>query len=90
MRTKRTKGYIVETSKETGVSPPQVQEVAESMFRFTAEVMSKGNKQLLDFDEVRLMKWGVFKVRPGRKKHFERLRDEKSNNTRKQRSKDRS
>jgi len=83
MRTKRTRGYIVETAKEFELNASQVQEVAESMFRFTADVMGEGNRVLLDFHEIRLMKWGVFKVKPGRRKHFERIRDEKSNNTRK-------
>jgi len=81
MRTKRTKGYIVETAKEFELSASQVQEVAESMFRFTAEIMGEGNKVLLDFHEVRLMKWGIFKVREGRRKHFEKF-----NNIREQRS----
>jgi len=82
MRTKRTKNYILETAKEFGLPASKVQEVGESMFRFTAQVMSEGNKKLLDFHEIRLMKWGIFRVREGRRKHFERLRDEKSNNIR--------
>jgi len=67
-----------ETAVEFGLRSTQVKEIAESMFRFTADVMSEGNKQLLDFHEIRLMKWGLFKVREGRRKHFQRLRDEKS------------
>jgi hypothetical protein len=60
-----------------------VLEIAESMFRFTAEVMTDANRKLLIFDEVRLMKWGVFRVKEGRRKHFERLNNEKSNSIRK-------
>jgi len=81
MRTKRTKKYIVETAKEFNVKPNQVEEVGESMFRFVAEVMKNGDRKHFDFAEVRLMGWGLFKVKEGRKKFFQRLRDEKSTNT---------
>lgn len=81
MRTKRTKGYIVETAKEFDVKPSQVEEVGESMFRFVAEVMKEGDRKGLNFAEVRLMGWGLFKVKEGRRKFFERLRNEKSTNT---------
>jgi len=67
-----------ETATEHGVRPSQVKEVADSMFDFVAEVMSEGDRKRLDFPEIRLMKWGVFKVKPGRKKHFKKIRDEKT------------
>ena len=72
-----------ETAKELNLRSNKVKEVAESMFRFVAIVMSEGNKKLLDFSEIRLMKWGVFKVKEGRRKHFERLRDGKLTGNRK-------
>lgn len=83
MRTKRTKGYIDEVARKHGLRSSQVQEVAESMFRFTSQIMTEGNRNIMDFGEVRLMGWGVFKVKEGRIKFFERLRDEKSANNRK-------
>jgi hypothetical protein len=81
MRTKRTKGYIDSTAKEHGLKSAQVLEITESMFRFTAQIMTEGNRKLLDFGEVRLMRWGVFKVREGRRKHFERINNGKRNKT---------
>ena len=80
MRTKRTKKYMDETATEHGVRPSEVKEVADSMFDFVAEVMSEGDRERLDFPEIRLMKWGVFKVKPGRRKHFKKINDEKSTN----------
>lgn len=77
MRTKRTKKYLEEIAKEEGLTVGQVQEVTESFFRFTAQVMSEGNRKLMDFSAIRLMKWGVFKVKEGRKRYFEQI----NNNT---------
>ena len=73
MRTKRTKGYIEETATKHGVRPSQVKEIADSMFEFVAEVMSEGERESLNFPEIRLMKWGIFKVKEGRRKHFEKI-----------------
>lgn len=72
-----------EVAKIHRVRTSQVNEVAESMFRFVATVMSEGDTKLLQFGEIRLFKWGVFKVKEGRRKFFERLRDEKSARTKK-------
>jgi hypothetical protein len=79
MRTKRTKEYIEQTAEEHGLRPSQVKDIAESMFRFSADVISEGNRKLLDFSEVRIMKWGVLRVKEGRRKYLERLNNEKSN-----------
>ena len=73
MRTKRTKRYIEETANEHRVKPNQVKEIADSMFEFVAEVMSEGERKSLSFPEIRLMKWGIFKVKEGRRRHFEKI-----------------
>ena len=80
MRTKRTRGYMDEVANEHGVKPSEVKEVADSMFDFVAEVMSEGDRKRLNFPEIRLMKWGVFKVKEGRKKHFKKVNDGKKKN----------
>jgi len=77
MRTKRTREYIDETATEHGIRSTQVKEITDSMFEFVADIMSDGDRLNLNFPEIRLMKWGVFKVREGRRKHFERINDEK-------------
>lgn len=81
MRTKRTKEYMNEVAKNHNIRASQVSDVAESMFRFVATVMSEGDTKLLQFGEIRLFKWGVFRVKEGRRKFFERLRDEKLTGT---------
>jgi hypothetical protein len=70
-----------ETATEHRVRPSQVKDVADSMFEFVAEVMAEGDRKGLNFAEMRLMKWGVFKVKEGRRKYFERLRDERNKRT---------
>jgi nucleoid DNA-binding protein len=81
MRTKRTKQFIEDTATEHGVKPSQVKEVADSMFEFVAEVMSEGDRKSLNFAEIRLMGWGVFRVKEGRRKQFEKINNERINNT---------
>ena len=73
MRSKRTKKHHDTIAKKEGLRLGEVQEITESFFRFTAQVMSEGNRKLMDFSDVRIMKLGIFKVKEGRRKHFERL-----------------
>ena len=85
MRTKRTREFIDEVAKNNNLRTDEATEIVESFFRFTAEAMADGNKNTMEFDQIRLMKWGVFKVKEGRKNFFKRLKekqDEESNNTR--------
>jgi len=64
-----------ETASEHGVTLSQVKDIANSMFEFVAEIMSEGDRKGLNFAEIRLMRWGVFKVKEGRRRHFKRLQD---------------
>jgi nucleoid DNA-binding protein len=79
MRTKRTKGYIQEVAKKYNVSENDVEKVVESFFRFTTEVMKEGNPKTMDFADIRIMKWGVFRVKEGRKKFFLELNKKREN-----------
>ena len=63
------------TANEFGLKMEQMQEIAEAPFRFTAQVMSDGNRKLLDFKSVRIMYWGKFLVKEGRKKLFQKIND---------------
>ena len=86
MRTKRTKGFIDEIAKDNNLRSEQVLEIVESFFRFTVDIMSEGNRKTMEFDQVRLMKWGVFKVKEGRKKFLQKINEKKNeefNNLRK-------
>jgi hypothetical protein len=77
MRTKRTRDYINILAKKYNLEPKQVLEITESMFRFTAQTMTNSNRKLMWFDEVRLMGWGVFRVKEGRRKYFERYNEKR-------------
>lgn len=79
MRTKRTKDYIKEVAGKYNITYEQAEEIVESFFRFTAETMKEGNRKTMEFPDIRIIKWGVFRVKEGRRKHFERLNNEKSN-----------
>ena len=83
MRTKRTKQYIEDVAKEQHVTPSQVKGVADFMFEFVAESMAEGERKSLDFPEIRVMGWGLFKVKEGRRKHFEKINNERLNSNRK-------
>ena len=74
MRTKRSKRFMEEVAKAHDLRTEEVEEVVESFFRFTAEVMEEGNKETMDFDQVRLIKWGLFKVKDGRKEFLQKLK----------------
>jgi hypothetical protein len=79
MRSRRTKEHLRDISKEENVTIDQTKEVVESFFRFTVEVMREGDRRTSRFSTVRLWKWGVFKVRKGRRKHFARLNEKNRN-----------
>lgn len=75
MRTKRTRTHIEKVAKEYGITYDQAEEIVESFFRFTAEAMKEGNRKTMDFADIRLLKFGVFRVKEGRKKHFKRINE---------------
>jgi len=77
MRTKRTRTYIKNVADKYNISYLQAEEIIESFFRFTAESMKQGDKENMEFSDIRLLKFGVFKVKEGRRKHFEKLKNEK-------------
>jgi nucleoid DNA-binding protein len=78
MRTKVTKKYLEDVAKEQGITLSQMQEIVEAPFKFTSEVFSKGNRETMEFDSVRLMYFGVFKVKEGRKKRFKQINNDKN------------
>ena len=85
MRTRRTRKHIDDIANKHKLTVDQTQEIIDTFFRFTADVMKEGNKKTMEFDQVRILKWGVFKVKEGRKRFFERLnkKNEELNRNRK-------
>lgn len=78
MRTKPTRDLIRKIAKDENLTIKQVDEIVNSFFRFTAKKMGEGDRKNLEYSTIRLFKFGVFKVKEGRKK-FLRSKDEKLN-----------
>ena len=73
MRTKKTKQYLEGIAKDEGLRLSETQEITESFFKFVTQVMNEGNRRTMEFSSIRVFKCGIFKVKEGRKKHFERI-----------------
>ena len=82
MKSKRTRQLIRKIAQDESLTIKQVDEIVYSFFRFTSKRMSEGDRKNLNFDQIRLFKFGVFKVKEGRRKYLKR-RNEKLNNYRK-------
>ena len=96
MRSRRTRQLIREIAQKEGLTIKQVDEIVFSFFRFTSKAMGEGDRQNLEFDQIRLLKFGVFKVKPGRRNRELRIRkrfnekNEKLNSSRKRSATDQS
>lgn len=77
MRSKRTKEHLERIAKKYNITLIQMEKITEAPFRFFVEVASEGNRQTMEFDSVRILKWGIFSVKEGRKKHFEKINNDK-------------
>ena len=80
MRSKRTKEHLEKLSKKYGIRISQAQEIVEAPFRFFVQIASEGDKKTLRFDSVRIIKWGLFSVKEGRKEFFKKLNNDKKTN----------
>jgi len=78
MNSRRSRNIIREIAEKEDLSVKQVNEITGSFFSFTAQQMSKGDRKSLIFDTIRLFKFGVFRVKEGRKRYL-KPEDEKSN-----------
>lgn len=76
MRSKRTRALIRKIAEEEGLTIKQVDDIVNSFFRFTVKQMSQGDRKNLEYSSIRLFKFGVFKVKEGRKQYLRR-KDEK-------------
>ncbi len=79
MRSSRTRGIVKRIAEKEGLSVKQVEDIVYSFFRYTSKRMKEGNKVTHEFKTIRLFKFGMFKVKPGRIKHL-KIIHEKSNN----------
>ena len=79
MRTKRTRQYLEDIAKKENLRLNETQEITESFFKFVTQVMNEGNRKTMEFSSIRIFKWGVFKVKEGRKKHYERINKARRN-----------
>lgn len=79
MRTKRTRKYLEDIAREENLRLSETQEITESFFKFVTQVMGEGNRKTMEFSSIRVFKWGIFKVKEGRKKRFEKINKARKN-----------
>lgn len=77
MRSRRTKQLIRKIAEQENLTIKQVEDIVFSFFRFTSKRMSEGDITTRTYESIRLFKFGVFKVKEGRRKYLLR-KDEKS------------
>lgn len=75
MRSRRTKTHLEELARKYNIRVSQMEEIAEAPFRFFAQIASEGDRKQMNFDSVRIIGFGLFSVKEGRKKHFKKLND---------------
>jgi len=85
MRSKTTKTHLEQLAKKYGLRLSQVEEIVEAPFKFFVQIAKEGNKEKLEFDSVRIIKWGLFSVKKGRKEFFKKIRDDREKNKSRQR-----
>ena len=77
MRTPRTKKLIRDIAVNESLDIKQVDEIVNSFFRFTKTQIEKGDKRTISFPEIRLYKFGVFKLKVGKRLAYEKfIRDQ--------------
>ena len=74
MRSSRTRNLIRKIAQDEDLTIKQVEEIVYSFFRFTSKSMGEGDRKNLVFDQIRLFKFGVFRVKPGRLNREKRIR----------------
>ena len=80
MRSKRTKEHLEKLAKKYNIKVSQMEQIAEAPFKFFVQIASEGDRETIDFHGVRVIKWGLFSVKEGRKQHFLRINDTKKEN----------
>jgi nucleoid DNA-binding protein len=71
MKSKRSKARIRQIAEQENLTLRQVEEIVNSPFKFVAKMMPKGDKYSIDFPQIRIFKFGVFHLKPGRKIKYE-------------------
>lgn len=77
MRSKRTKVHLEKLSKKYKIKFSQMEEIVESPFKFFIKVAAEGDRENMIFDSVRIIGWGLFSVKEGRKEHFKKIKNDK-------------
>lgn len=85
MRSKRTNVIIRKIAEQEGLTIKQIEEIVFSFFWFTSKRITEGDKYTRTYHTVRLFKFGVFKVKEGKRKKLIQ-RDEKFNRNKKRKS----
>ena len=70
MKSKRSKAKIRQIAEQEGLTVKQVEDIVNAPFRFTAKIMASGDKEKVEFSNIRIFKFGLFIVKEGRKRYF--------------------
>jgi len=77
MRSKRTRTHLENLARKYELRLSQVEEIVESPFKFFVKIAGEGDKENLKFGSVRIIKWGLFSVKEGRKEYFKKIADDR-------------
>lgn len=80
MRSKRTKEHLEKLAKKYDLKVSQMEQIVEAPFRFFVQIASEGDRKTMNFHGVRILKWGLFSVKEGRKQHFIKINNAKKEN----------
>lgn len=67
MKSSFTRELIRKIAENEGLTIKQVEQIVNAPFRLTKKLMSEGNRKDLIFATIRVFKFGVFKVKEGKK-----------------------
>lgn len=81
MKQKRTKDILIHLSRKYDLPVWLLKEMVEAQFDMVRKVMEDGDKYKPSFKTIRLYKFGLFYVSPGKIKFYERCNKERENKT---------
>ena len=71
MRSNRTKEIIRKIAEDENLTIKQVEEITISFFRYVVEQIGKESRWTLNFKDVRIFKFALFRVTPSKRKRTE-------------------
>lgn len=72
MKSLEMRKYYKQIAEQEGLTVDEVQLIACSPFHLVNRVMRRADKKKLQFENIRVINFGIFGVKQGRKEHFRR------------------